>query len=125
MAQSVLDAGWSTFKTQLLYKSHWLRLRSKKSMNRFPRRISAHAGLVLAPRVRSELHLATWTCPCCGVVHDRNRNTVQNILVCGLREIEKENSSSAEPRADEADVNKDYGSRNHGLFRAVRIQIGH
>jgi len=80
-------------------------------MNRFPRRISAHAALVLAPRVRSELHLATWTCPCCGVVHVRNRNAVQNILVCGLLAIEKENSSSGEPRDDEADVNKDSGEK--------------
>jgi hypothetical protein len=42
-------------------------------------------------------------------VHDRN--AAQNILVRGLREIEKENSSSGEPRADEADVNKDSGEK--------------
>jgi transposase len=30
MAQSVLDAGWSTFKTQLLYKSHWAEVAFKE-----------------------------------------------------------------------------------------------
>jgi transposase len=44
-------------------------------------------------------------------VHDRNRNAAQNILVRGLLEIEKENSSSGEARAYEADVNKDSGEK--------------
>jgi transposase len=44
-------------------------------------------------------------------VHDRNRNAAQNILVRGLLDIEKENSSSGSAIAYEADVNKDYGEK--------------
>ena len=51
--------------------------------------------------------VAKWTCPCCGGVQGRNCNAAQNILVRGLLDIEKENSSSGSGRADEADVNKD------------------
>ena len=109
MAKSVLDAGWSTFKTQLLYKSHWAAVAFKEVNESFSTQDCSACGTRAGPKGQSELHVATWTCPCCGVVHDRNRNAAQNILVRGLLEIEKENSASGEARAYEADVNKDSG----------------
>jgi putative transposase len=32
------------------------------------------------------LHVRVWTCPVCGVVHDRDVNAARNILVLGRRD---------------------------------------
>jgi hypothetical protein len=56
-------------------------------------------------------------------VHVRNLNAVQNILVRGLLAIEKENSSSLEARAYEADVNKDSGEKLSMAGPGIRYQV--
>jgi IS605 OrfB family transposase len=85
MAQSVLDAGWSTLKTMLLYKS-------------------AHAGIVFeevneanttvtcsvcknrtGPKGLEGLRIRAWRCAVCGTYHAcRDTNSAINILAVGL-----------------------------------------
>ncbi len=79
-AKSVLDAGWGMFKTMLEYKC-------------------AHAGVVFevvneayttvtcscckkrtGPQGQEGLRIREWTCPECGITHDRDINAAKNIL---------------------------------------------
>ena len=86
MAKSVLDAGWSTLKTMLEYKS-------------------AHAGIVFEEvneayttvtcsvcNTRTGLEgwrIREWRCEC-GVTHDRDINAAKNILAVGLDRLAEE-----------------------------------
>ena len=83
MAKSVLDAGWSQFKTMLEYKC-------------------AHAGIVFevvneayttvtcsvckkrtAPKGQGDLRIREWRCVECGITHNRDINAATNILALG------------------------------------------
>ena len=50
--------------------------------------------------------MRSWTCSCCSTFHDRDVNAAINIRERGLRELEKEFSTTEEARAIEAVVNK-------------------
>jgi IS605 OrfB family transposase len=64
-AKSVLDAGWSAFRTMLQYKC-------------------AHAGVWFA---EVDEAFSTQTCSVCGAIHDRNVNAAHNILAAGHRRL--------------------------------------
>ena len=84
LGKSVLDAGWSTLRFQLTYKTVW---RSKRLVivgRFFPSsRLCSACGTV-----NPNLTLAdrSWTCDC-GVSHDRDLNAALNIRDEGLRLI--------------------------------------
>ena len=124
MAKSVMDAGWSTFKEQLLYKSEILSSRGaatvfKEVNESFSTQDCSACGARTGPKGRSQLHVTTWTCPCCAIVHDRNRNAARNILDKGLLEIEKEQSAAVEARASEAVASKSEQSDGRGTTPLV------
>jgi IS605 OrfB family transposase len=111
MAKSVLDQGWSTFKTQLLYKSHRAAVAFKEVNESFSTQDCSACGTRAGPKGQAELCVSHWTCPCCSIEHDRNRNASINILLKGLLEIEREKTTTAEARVYEAVVNKDSGEK--------------
>jgi putative transposase len=82
LAQAIHDVGWGEFVRQLSYKARWYgrTLVSVDSWYPSSKRCSA-CGHVLG-----SLLLATrqWTCPACGVLHDRDVNAAQNVLAAGL-----------------------------------------
>jgi putative transposase len=70
-AKSVLDAGWSAFRTMLQYKC-------------------ADAGVCnsrAGPKGRKDLGIGGWQCTVCRAVHDRNVNAAHNILAAGHRRL--------------------------------------
>lgn len=82
LAKSISDAGWSDFVRQLEYKAKWYGRTLVGIDKWYPssKRCSA-CGFVVS---KMPLSVREWTCPECGVVHDRDLNAARNILAAGL-----------------------------------------
>ncbi len=106
MAKSVLDAGWSIFRTQLQYKGDsagsWVREVNEAYSTQECSCCHARSG----PKGLSGLGVSQWTCGTCGAEHGRDTNAAKNILARGLLALEGEFSTAGEARAVEAAVNK-------------------
>ena len=81
LAKAIHDVGWGEFVLQLEYKATWYG-RTLVTINRwYPSSKRCHAcGHVLDSLT---LDIRQWTCPACGVAHDRDVNAAQNILAVG------------------------------------------
>jgi putative transposase len=84
LARSVHDAGWSAFTAMLEYKAR----RHGRAFGRTGRweptsQVCSACGVKDGPK---PLHVRVWTCPACGVVHDRDVNAARNILALGRRD---------------------------------------
>ena len=124
MAKSVLDAGWSTFKAQLMNKSDVAATVFQEVNEAFSTQDCSACGTRAGPKGQSGLKVARWTCPCCGIEHDRNRNAAINILLKGLLEAERKNTTTGEARAVEAVVNKSEQSDGPGIRPLVAGILG-
>jgi|SRR6266487_1763390 len=86
LAKAISDVGWSAFVRQLEYKATWYGRNLVKIDKWYPSSKRCFdcghilASLSLASRV--------WTCPECGVVHDRDVNAAKNIHAVGLTVFE-------------------------------------
>ncbi len=82
LARAISDAGWGEFVRQLAYKAQWYG-RTLVNIDRwYPSSKRCHAcGHTLNSL---SLDVRAWTCPACGVTHDRDVNAAQNILAVGL-----------------------------------------
>lgn len=92
MAKSVLDAGWSTFRTMLAYKSAGY----VEVDERFTTQTCSGCGSIAGPKGCAGLNERAWACRECGTVHDRDVNSARNILALAL---------SAQRRGDESRLN--------------------
>ena len=85
LAQSIQDAGWSTFVTMLEYKAEWYGTNILK-IGRFEpsSKTCSNCGYI-----NKELTLKDreWTCVNCGTEHDRDVNAAINIKNFSLRNI--------------------------------------
>ena len=110
MAKSVLDAGWSTFRTQLQYKGDsagsWVREVNEAYSTQECSCCHAHTG----PKGLEGLGVRQWVCSGCAALHDRDTNAAKNILARGLLALEKEFAAAGEARAVEAAVNEVVGA---------------
>jgi IS605 OrfB family transposase len=86
MAKSVLDAGWSSFKTMLSYKAIRHGGRMIEADERHTTQVCSCCGSISAssPKGRADLNKRDWVCDDCGTVHDRDTNAALNILRAGL-----------------------------------------
>jgi putative transposase len=90
MAKSVLDAGWSTLKTLLEYKSAHAGIVFEEVNEAYTTQTCSCCGSRLnSPKGRSGLGIREWTCDC-GVTHDRDINAAKNILAVGLNRLAEE-----------------------------------
>jgi putative transposase len=82
LAKAIADVGWGELIRQLEYKARWYG-RSLVAIDRFfPSSKRCHAcGHVLDSL---DLDVRSWTCPNCGVVHDRDINAALTIKAEGL-----------------------------------------
>jgi putative transposase len=90
LAKSVLDAGWSTFRNMLRYKS---RLRGGgvylEVSEYLSSQVCSACGSLPASRPKgiADLRQRVWRCSDCGTVHDRDVNAARNILAVGQHSL--------------------------------------
>ncbi len=81
LAKAISDVGWSEFVRQLEYKAAWYERTLVKIDKFYPSsKRCFDCGHVLDSLT---LDVRCWTCPECGVVHDRDINAARNILAAG------------------------------------------
>ena len=107
MAKSVLDAGWSSFKTQLQYKGDSAGCWVREVNEAYSTQECSVCHVRSGPKGLAGLAVRRWTCSCCGTEHDRDTNAAQNIVQRGLLALEKEFCTAGEAKACEAAVNKE------------------
>jgi transposase len=84
MAKSVLDAGWSAFRSMLSYKTAMRRGAWFVETNeRYSTQSCSVCGARGGPRGLEGLRVRSWLCDGCGTLHDRDTNSGQNILRSG------------------------------------------
>lgn len=80
LAKSVLDAGWSQFRTMLTYKAMRLGV-DYCEVNESGSTVTCSAcGSRTGPSGLSGLDIREWVCMSCGTCHERDTNAAQNIL---------------------------------------------
>lgn len=82
LAKSVLDAGWSSFRTMLAYKAIKHGAWYEEIDERFTSQICSNCGSLpdSRPKGIADLGIRSWTCSECGCEHDRDVNAAKNIL---------------------------------------------
>jgi len=83
MAKSVLDAGWSAFRTQLEYKARRHQVVFAEISEAFSTQTCSRCASIEGPKGVAGLGIRRWQCSC-GVEHDRDTNAAQNIVARGL-----------------------------------------
>ena len=82
LAKAISDVGWSEFVRQLEYKAAWYGRTLVKIDKWYPSsKRCFDCGHILDSL---SLDVRSWTCPECGIVHDRDINAAKNILAAGL-----------------------------------------
>ena len=81
MAKSVMDAGWSTFRSMLKYKSAGYVEVDEK----FTTVTCSACGVRGGPQSQKGLRVREWQCSACGADHDRDVNSALNILAIAAR----------------------------------------
>jgi len=86
-AKSVLDAGWSTFRTMLRYKCDDAGVWFAEVDEVFSTQTCSVCNSRAGPKGRQGLGIRGWQCGVCGTIHDRDVNAAQNILAAGHRRL--------------------------------------
>jgi putative transposase len=86
-AKSVLDAGWSVFRTMLRYKCDFAGAAFAEINEAFSTQTRSACDSRSGPKGIAGLGIRAWTCSECGAVHDRNVNAAKNILAAGRRRL--------------------------------------
>ena len=82
LAKAISDVGWSEFARQLEYKAAWYGRTLVKIDKWYPSsKRCFDCGHILDSLT---LDMREWTCPECGVLHDRDINAAKNVLAAGL-----------------------------------------
>lgn len=86
-AKSVLDAGWSAFRTMLQYKCDDAGVWFDEVNEAFSTQTCSVCGARCGPKGIAGLGIREWTCAECGTVHDRDVNSACNHLAAGRRRL--------------------------------------
>jgi putative transposase len=82
-SKSVLDAGWSTFRTMLQYKSDRAGVWFEEVDEAFSTQTCSDCKKRTGPKGLEGLGIREWTCSHCHAKHDRDRNSAKIILAAG------------------------------------------
>jgi putative transposase len=83
MAKSVLDAGWSMFRTMLQYKCLGAGASFEVVSERLSTQTCSECGSIGGPKGIAGLRMRHWTCSQCDALHDRDVNAARNLLFAG------------------------------------------
>lgn len=81
MAKSVSDAGWSSFRFMLAYKSVREGATYEEVNEAFSTQTCSACGCISGPKGRAGLNKRSWTCSDCDTFHDRDINAAINLLL--------------------------------------------
>jgi IS605 OrfB family transposase len=87
MAKSVLDAGWSMFRTMLQYKSDDAGVWFDEVDEAYTTQTCSCCKRRTGPKGLEGLGIREWACPECGAYHHRDINSADNILAAGRRRL--------------------------------------
>lgn len=79
-AKSVLDAGWSTFRTMLQYKCDGAGVWFEEVNEAYSTQTCSSCENRTGPKGVASLGIREWTCCACGSAHHRDINAAKNIL---------------------------------------------
>ncbi len=86
LAKAISDVGWGEFVSQLEYKAEWYGRNLVKIDRCYPSsKRCSKCGHILDSL---PLEIRSWTCPECGMVHDRDINAAKNVHAVGLTVFE-------------------------------------
>jgi putative transposase len=86
-AKSVLDAGWSAFRTMLQYKCDDAGVWFAEIGEAFSTQTCSACGARCGPKGIAGLGIRDWTCAECATAHDRDVNSARNHLAAGRRRL--------------------------------------
>ncbi|WP_391529922.1 RNA-guided endonuclease InsQ/TnpB family protein [Photorhabdus akhurstii] len=86
LARAIGDAGWHGFIKKLEYKAAEKGVHLVKLDQWFASSKTCHCCGYKMPEL--PLHKRSWSCPCCGVEHDRDINAALNIERKGIQELQ-------------------------------------
>jgi transposase len=115
MAKSVLDAGWSMFRTQLQCKGDSAGSWVTEVNESYSTQECSCCLVRTGPKGLAGLDVRQWTCSVCQSAHDRDTNAAKNIVARGLVALQEEFSTAGEAKADESAVNKVAQAAGAGL----------
>jgi putative transposase len=87
LGKSVLDAGWSAFRTMLQYKCADAGVWFDEVDEAFSTQDCSVCNSRAGPKGRKDLGIRGWQCTACEAIHDRNVNAAHNILAAGHRRL--------------------------------------
>ncbi|WP_232072297.1 RNA-guided endonuclease InsQ/TnpB family protein [Paraburkholderia pallida] len=87
MAESVLDAGWSLFRTMLQYKSDVVSVWFDEVDEAYSTRTCSRCNRRTGPNGLEGLGTREWACLECGAYHHRDINAAENICAAGCRRL--------------------------------------
>jgi putative transposase len=87
MAKSVLDAGWSMFRTMLQYKCDDAGVWFDEVDEAYTTQTCSCCKRRTGPKGLEGLGIREWACPECGAYHHRDINSADNILAAGRRRL--------------------------------------
>ena len=93
MAKSVLDAGWTAFRTMLRYKCDDAGVWFDEVPEQYSSVTCSVCNSRTGPSGLVGLRIREWTCHACGTAHDRDVNAARNILAAGHRRLAEGNPS--------------------------------
>jgi len=82
-AKSVLDAGWSAFRTMLQFKCDRAGVWFEEVNEAYSTQTCSCCKKRTGPKGREDLGIREWTCSGCGMTHHRDMNAAVNILAAG------------------------------------------
>ena len=95
MAKSVLDAGWSAFRTMLQYKCDDAGVWFEEVDERYSTQTCSCCGSRTGPSGPEGLAVREWTCTVCDAAHDRDTNAARHILRRGLERMQAQFAATA------------------------------
>jgi putative transposase len=115
MAKSVLDAGWSAFRSMLSYKCQQAGAAFLEIDEKWTSVTCSECGALSGPQGQKGLRIREWICPDCGASHARDTNAARNILARSAPRPVGESQMSRIGTEGNAPMNPDY--------RTVRDEI--